>query len=191
MRALAQCLLVLALCWPTVAKFCLPGLRAFEVRGGAAKAKGKRKGKGKAVGKVHKISSQFALNQALDAAKKNKKLAVLDFYAEWCGPCKQLAPWLDEQAAKHKKRVQFLKVDVDDCNEVAQRYDIKSMPTIVFVANGKVVGRVTGADKQGILEQIGMTAPGGRLLRAVSRPKVVLSVLVVYLGASVVGVARA
>jgi thioredoxin 1 len=151
----------------------------------------KKKAVGRAVGKVHKISSRYALNQALDAAKKHKKLVVLDFYADWCGPCKQLAPWLGQQAAKHKKRVQFLKVDVDDCREVSQLYDVKSMPTIVFFVKGKVVGRVTGADKQGILDQIGMAKPGGQLFRALSRPKVVLSVLVAYLGTSVFVAARA
>ena len=162
----------------------------FKARGGSAKEKNHKKPVGKAVGKVHQISSRFALNQALDAAKKNKKLVVLDFYAEWCGPCKNLAPWLDEQAAKHKKRVQFLKLDVDHCREVAQLYDVKSMPTLVFFVKGKVVGRVTGADKQGILNQIRMAAPGGNLFRALSRPKVVLSVLVAYLVTSVVVAAR-
>ncbi|KAK3845930.1 MAG: thioredoxin-like protein, partial [Linnemannia gamsii] len=70
---------------------------------------------------------------------------VVDFFAEWCGPCKTLAPMLVNLEMKHKPTI-FAKVDVDEAGDVAAKYEVKAMPTIVFFVEQKEVGRVVGAD---------------------------------------------
>lgn len=66
------------------------------------------------------------------------KLVVIDFHATWCGPCKVIGPKFEELAAIHDSVV-FVKVDVDECEDIATEYDISSMPTFKFVKNGQVV----------------------------------------------------
>lgn len=66
------------------------------------------------------------------ACEHNKKL-VIDFMATWCGPCKTLAPLFIEMADKYKARAIFIKVDVDQLEDVAQRFQVSAMPTIIIV----------------------------------------------------------
>ena len=63
---------------------------------------------------------------------------MIDFFATWCGPCKMIAPKL-EQMDKDMDNVVFLKVDVDEAEDVAQEYNISAMPTFVFLKNGQKV----------------------------------------------------
>ncbi|KAG0297023.1 hypothetical protein BGZ96_007907 [Linnemannia gamsii] len=72
-------------------------------------------------------------------------LVVVDFFAEWCGPCKTLSPILANLEKKHKPTI-FAKVDVDEAGDVAAKYEVKAMPTIVFIVNKTEVARVVGAD---------------------------------------------
>ncbi|KYN19855.1 Thioredoxin-2, partial [Trachymyrmex cornetzi] len=65
-------------------------------------------------------------------------LVVIDFFAVWCGPCKMIGP-LIEELSKEMLDVVFLKVDVDECEDIAAEYEISSMPTFVFIKEGKVV----------------------------------------------------
>ncbi|BHF76737.1 thioredoxin trx1 [Sparganum proliferum] len=76
---------------------------------------------------------------------------LVDFYATWCGPCKALAPKLDK-LAEDTKDVVFLKVDVDECEELAQSYEITAMPTIIGFKNGTVLDKVVGANEEKIKE---------------------------------------
>lgn len=64
------------------------------------------------------------------------KPAVVDFYATWCGPCKQIAPILNELAAKYEGKVNFYKIDVDQAPEVATAYGISSIPALLFIPTG-------------------------------------------------------
>lgn len=82
-----------------------------------------------------------------------KGLTVVDFYATWCGPCKQLAPFLDS-LAQANPRVNFLKVDVDSMSSLAQRYGITAMPTIKFFKNGSEIHTIKGADFSAISSQV-------------------------------------
>lgn len=78
------------------------------------------------------------------AINVSDKIVVIDFFATWCGPCKMLAPVV-EQAAEELTDVTFYKVDIDEEMELAQRYQIMSVPTLLFLKNGQVVNKSVGA----------------------------------------------
>jgi thioredoxin 1 len=79
---------------------------------------------------------------------------VLDFWAEWCPPCRALAPTFDELSKQYAGRVRFLKLNVDENQQVPQRYGIKGIPTLVFFDGGREVERVVGASSKSALERI-------------------------------------
>jgi thioredoxin 1 len=70
---------------------------------------------------------------------------VVDFYADWCGPCRTADPILEELSHSLRGRVKFAKVNVDDCDAVSRSYGIHSIPTYVFVERGREKGREIGA----------------------------------------------
>ncbi|KAM5193924.1 thioredoxin-like [Mantella aurantiaca] len=94
---------------------------------------------------VRHIESLAEFQQALTEA--GTKLVVVDFTATWCGPCKMIAPFF-ETLSKNNPDVVFLKVDVDDAQDVAQHCDIKCMPTFHFYKNGERVHEFSGANKE-------------------------------------------
>jgi thioredoxin 1 len=79
---------------------------------------------------------------------------VLDFWAEWCPPCRALAPTFEELAKQYEGRVRFLKLNVDENQQVPQRFGIKGIPTLVFFDGGREVERVVGASTKPSLERI-------------------------------------
>src|SRR6059036_1044905 len=92
-------------------------------------------------GTVHLTEQTF--DEALVA---NQSLMMVDFWAEWCGPCRAIAPVLEELARTSSGRVTLAKVNVDENPGLAARYGIRSIPTILFVKQGKVVAdQVIGA----------------------------------------------
>ena len=76
---------------------------------------------------------------------KSETPVIVDFWAVWCGPCKMIAPHLDALATEYAGKVKVVKVDIDNEREVAERYDIMSIPTLVFFKDGKVVEKIVGA----------------------------------------------
>lgn len=86
----------------------------------------------------------------------NSTLPVLiDFYAEWCGPCRMLGPVIDE-IAEEATDFKVGKVNIDEQPELATKYQVMSVPTLVVIKNGEVVNRVTGVTpKQKILDMLG------------------------------------
>lgn len=70
---------------------------------------------------------------------------VVDFWATWCGPCKMIAPILEEVASEMDGRVKITKLDVDSNNKTAGKYNIMSIPSLLFFRNGEVVDQVVGA----------------------------------------------
>ncbi len=89
-----------------------------------------------------------------EALVANQGLLMLDFWAEWCGPCLAIAPVLEELAEASEGRVTLMKVNVDENHGLAVRYVIRSIPTIVFFKDGAVVDRVVGAAPRAVLRDI-------------------------------------
>ena len=89
---------------------------------------------------VHVSDSSF------DAQVLKSDLPVLtDFWAEWCGPCKVIAPLLEQIAQEYDGRVKIAKIDVDANNQVAMRLGVQSIPTLILFKNGQAVERLVGS----------------------------------------------
>lgn len=78
---------------------------------------------------------------------------IVDFWAEWCGPCKMIAPTLAELAAEHRGKLTVAKLNVDDNPETARRFDVMSIPTLLVFRGGAPVKRLVGAKGKGQLLQ--------------------------------------
>jgi thioredoxin 1 len=78
---------------------------------------------------------------------------VVDFWAEWCGPCKMIAPVVEELAAEYSGKVNIGKMDVDENNEVSSRYGIRNIPTVLFFKNGQLIDKQVGATQKSALVQ--------------------------------------
>ena len=70
---------------------------------------------------------------------------VLDFSAAWCGPCKQLAPIIDELSEEYAGRIAVGKCDIEEADDLTMEYGIRNVPTVLFIKDGKVVDRFVGA----------------------------------------------
>ncbi|HSA04582.1 MAG TPA: thioredoxin [Tenuifilaceae bacterium] len=73
------------------------------------------------------------------------KPALVDFWAEWCGPCRMIAPYVEQIAEEYKDKAVVAKVDVDSCPGIAARYGIRNIPTILFFKGGEQVDKQVGA----------------------------------------------
>ncbi len=78
---------------------------------------------------------------------------VVDFYADWCGPCKMMAPVIDELAGDYEGKARIGKLNTDENRGIASKYNIMSIPTILFIKDGQVVDQVVGAVPKTVLEQ--------------------------------------
>jgi thioredoxin 1 len=78
---------------------------------------------------------------------------LVDFWAEWCGPCKAIAPILEEIADEHGDRVRIAKLNVDENPDVARRFDVMSIPTLIVFQDGQPAKRMVGAKGKGQLLQ--------------------------------------
>ena len=99
--------------------------------------------------------AKIATNTSFDELLVSEKLVIVDFWATWCGPCRMLSPLLDEVEAEMEDKVEVVKVNVDDADEIAMRYRIMSIPTLLFFKNGQMVDRTVGAmPKSALVDKI-------------------------------------
>lgn len=89
---------------------------------------------------IHHIENDRILPEVFNT----EKLVIIDFFAEWCGPCQMLSPILLKLSEEYKEKIEVYKVNVDESQECAIRYDITAMPTIIFFKNGQELERQVG-----------------------------------------------
>ena len=82
---------------------------------------------------------------------KSSKPIIVDYWAEWCGPCRMIAPVLEEIASEHADKIDVVKLNVDDNPGVAQKYQILAIPTLNVFQNGEVVKQIKGAKPKSAL----------------------------------------
>lgn len=91
----------------------------------------------------------------LDKVLKIDKPVVIDFWAEWCSPCRMVAPIIEQLAEEYKDNVIVGKIDVDENNEAITKYGIRNIPTILFIKKGQVMDKIVGtADKRLFVDKI-------------------------------------
>ena len=84
--------------------------------------------------------------------EKHDGLAVVDFWATWCGPCRIIAPILDQLSVEYEGKVKISKMDVDANIKTASRFNVRSIPMLLFFKNGKVVDQIIGAHPKASIE---------------------------------------
>ena len=87
-----------------------------------------------------------------DKVLSSDKPVLVDFWAEWCGPCKMIGPILEELAPEMDGKIKIVKVDVDSNSQTAMNYAIRSIPTLIIIKDGSVQGQHIGAASKGQLE---------------------------------------
>ncbi|MDU1905673.1 MAG: thioredoxin [Dysgonomonas sp.] len=94
-------------------------------------------------------------DSTFDEVLNTDKLVVMDFWAEWCGPCRMVGPIIDELSTEYASKAVIGKVDVDNNDEITSKFGIRNIPTILFFKNGELVDKHVGAaQKSALVEKI-------------------------------------
>ena len=101
---------------------------------------------------VYHVQNKDDLEQKLTEA--GNKLVVIDFYANWCGPCKIISPKLEELSLQYADQALVLKVNVDDCEEIAMEYNVTSMPTFVFIKAREIIDIFVGGNSEKLVKNM-------------------------------------
>jgi thioredoxin 1 len=110
-----------------------------------------KKETGKVVESVKNVEEKTT-NNAEDKTVNN--VVVIDFFAEWCGPCKMQDPVIDEMKRKFEGMVKFEKIDVDNNRELANKYNVMAIPTLIVEKNGSIFKKYVGLTGSKVLEDI-------------------------------------
>ena len=88
-----------------------------------------------------------------DEAMKSELPVLVDFYAEWCGPCKMVGPSIEDMAAKYAGKAKICKINIDEQRKLAITNKVMSIPTLFFIKDGEIKERISGALPQAALEE--------------------------------------
>lgn len=92
-------------------------------------------------------------NDNFDAEVMGSGVALVDFWAPWCNPCKMLSPVIDKLADEYEGKAKICKVNVDEQGELSKRFGIRNIPTILFMKDGEIKDQVTGAMPEQVIRQ--------------------------------------
>ena len=95
----------------------------------------------------------IATDQNFDLLTRKAGLCLVDFWAEWCGPCRMMSPIIEELAKEYAGKIHFYKLNVDDNPTTAQRFEIMSIPTLLIMKNGTIVDTIIGAGPKKALQE--------------------------------------
>ncbi|KAI9589684.1 thioredoxin-2 [Glossina fuscipes] len=101
---------------------------------------------------TYSVQSKEDMEKQINEA--GEKLIVIDFYASWCGPCKIISPKLEELSVQYSDKALVLKVNVDDCEEIALEYNVTSMPTFVFMKNRQIIDIFVGGNPEKLVKNM-------------------------------------
>lgn len=88
-----------------------------------------------------------------EGLKNSEQPLVVDFWATWCGPCRMIAPIVEELAKEYDGRINVGKCDVEECDDLAAEFGIRNIPTLLFFKNGQVVDKMVGAVSKAKLQE--------------------------------------
>lgn len=91
-------------------------------------------------------------NEFQENVLKGNEAVLVDFFAEWCGPCKMVAPVLEELSNEMKGKAKIFKVDIDKSGDLAQKYGVMAVPTLIIFKDGKAVDKIVGFQPKGALK---------------------------------------
>ena len=98
------------------------------------------------------MALQFT-DATFDEVLSSNTVVVADFWAEWCGPCKMVGPFIEQLAAEYEGKAAVGKIDIEENDDLATKYAIRNIPTVLFFKNGEVVDKMVGAAPKAAYEE--------------------------------------
>lgn len=90
------------------------------------------------------LNAGIMAEEEFEELVNSKEICVVDFSASWCGPCRMMAPILEDISEKYKGKYYFYQIDIDSAEELAQKHQISAVPTVLVFSKGKEIGRTSG-----------------------------------------------